>query len=226
MGDDFDPFGDGTAVIEQRMLSVNEVFVYKVPPLRTASGHRAEDWGLANPLFTGLLRIFHADTRLRIALYTFKDTTTLMETDENLVPFCECPIEVKPKGDITPFVDAVIDSSRYFVIRAKDPNSDRTTMIGVGFREREVAFDFKNSLNEYVKYVDRMHIASEMAEKREKGVSNEEDNEADEVSFSLSLYTRVYVHCSRISMMITTSSGRRSFIALFHAEKNNLTPLV
>ena len=185
MAEDFDPFGEKTPAIEQRVLSVNEVFVYKVPPLRTASGHRAEDWGLADPLFTGLLRIFQADTKLRIALYAYKDTTTLMDTNENLVPFCECPIEVQPKGEITAFVDAVIDSSRYFVIRAKDPSSNRSTLIGIGFREREVAFDFKNSLNEYVKYVDRMHLASEMAEKTVNGAPTEEDNEADhEVSFS------------------------------------------
>ncbi len=202
MADDFDPFGNGDSdesvqAIEQRCLSVNEVFVYKVPPLRTASGHRAEDWGLANPLFTGLLRIFQADTKLRIALYAFKDTSTLMETDENLVPFCECPIEVKPKGDITAFVDAVIDSSRYFVIRAKDPKSDRTTMIGVGFREREVAFDFKNALNEYVKYIDRMHMATQIAEKREKGGENdeEEDNEDVEVSGLMFADLRTVTYC-------------------------------
>ncbi len=35
------------------LLTIKEVFVYKVPPLRSASGHRAEDWNLAAPLFTG-----------------------------------------------------------------------------------------------------------------------------------------------------------------------------
>ena len=38
---------------EQTLLSVSECFVYKVPTLRSASGHRAEDWSLAAPLFTG-----------------------------------------------------------------------------------------------------------------------------------------------------------------------------
>ncbi len=32
--------------------------------------------------------------------------------------------------------------------------------LGVGFRERETAFDFKSCLNEYVKYVDRMDLAA------------------------------------------------------------------
>ena len=40
------------------LLSIKEVFVYKVPPLRSASGHRAEDWDLATPLFTGYSAIY------------------------------------------------------------------------------------------------------------------------------------------------------------------------
>lgn len=40
-------------VIEQPLLTIKEVFVYQVPPLRASSGHRAEEWGLANPVFTG-----------------------------------------------------------------------------------------------------------------------------------------------------------------------------
>lgn len=40
-------------VIEQPLFTIKEVFVYRVPPLRASSGHRAEEWGLANPVFTG-----------------------------------------------------------------------------------------------------------------------------------------------------------------------------
>ena len=40
-------------VIEQPLLTIKEVFVYKVPPLRASSGHRAEEWGLASPVFSG-----------------------------------------------------------------------------------------------------------------------------------------------------------------------------
>jgi adaptin ear-binding coat-associated protein 1/2 len=159
------------AEIERRVLQVNEVFVYKVPPLRTASGHRAEDWGLADPLFTGHLRIFQTSIKLRIALYAYRDTSTLMSTDENLILFGECPIEVKPGEDVTTYVDAVIDSSRYFVLRLKDPKSTRTTNIGIGFRERETAFDIKNSLNEYVRFIDRMAKADEMQAKSAENVS-------------------------------------------------------
>lgn len=71
--------------------------------------------------------------------------------------------EVKPGENILNFVDGVIDSSRYFVIRIKDPNSSRTTWLGVGFRERDQAFDFKNCLNEYVKFINRMHLANQLS---------------------------------------------------------------
>lgn len=35
-------------------------------------------------------------------------------------------------------------------------------MIGIGFRERDQAFDFKSALNEYVKYIDRMAQADRL----------------------------------------------------------------
>jgi len=162
--------------IEQIVLNVSECFVYKVPPLRTASGHRAEDWGLANPLFTGFLRVTQADTKLKITVYAYRDPTKLLASEDNLAKFAECPIEVPPKGDITPFVDAVIDSSRYYVLRIKDPASTRTTLLGVGFRERETAFDLKNVLNEYVRFVDRMDTAKRLAEMRANG-----DDSADKI---------------------------------------------
>lgn len=40
-------------LIEQPLLTIKEVFVYRVPHLRASSGHRAEEWGLADPVFTG-----------------------------------------------------------------------------------------------------------------------------------------------------------------------------
>jgi len=149
---------------EQTVLTANEVFVYKVPPLRTASGHRAEDWGLDKPVFTGAMKIFQTEKKLRIVIYRFNDPTTVLTTPENLTAFAECHIEVKPKEDITGYVDAVIDSSRYYVLRIQDPkNPTRSVHIGVGFRERDTSFDFKNALNDYVRFIDRMALADQMA---------------------------------------------------------------
>ena len=102
---------------ESIVLNVSECFVYKVPPLKTASGHRAEEWGLDNPLFTGFLRVYHCDTLLRIVVFRYRDETTHRSTDDNLSLFCECVVQVTEDEDMTSFVDGVIDSSRYYVLR-------------------------------------------------------------------------------------------------------------
>jgi adaptin ear-binding coat-associated protein 1/2 len=140
--------------------------------------YRAEEWGLEKPLFTGHLKIFQNDVKLRITLFRYKDESTLLATPENLIQFADCPFQITPGEDVTAFVDSVADSSRYFVLRfllhlrtlltlpvrrIKDPNSNRTAFLGIGFRERDTSFDFKNALNEYVRYVDRMNTAEQMA---------------------------------------------------------------
>lgn len=50
--------------LEILVLTISECFVYKIPPLRSASGHRAEEWDLANPLFTGCIRVYQADVKV------------------------------------------------------------------------------------------------------------------------------------------------------------------
>lgn len=171
-------------VVEQCLLTVKECFVYRVPPLKTASGHRAEEWGLETPLLTGHLKIFQADDKLRIVLYRYKDPTSFAVGD-NLLPFAECPIQMTPHEVITPFVDAVIDSSRYFAIRIKDPaNPNRFATLGIGFRERDAALDFKQVLNDYVRYVDRMAAAEVMAAAHEgrNSLDEAEQNATDTAS--------------------------------------------
>lgn len=55
--------------VELLTLTINECFIYKVPPLRSASGHRAEDWKLETPLFTGCLKVYQADTKVRVLAF-------------------------------------------------------------------------------------------------------------------------------------------------------------
>jgi hypothetical protein len=81
-----------SSVVELLNLTIKECFVYKVPPLRTASGHRAEDWNLASPIFTGCMRIFQADTKLKIRIYKYKNPDGLIVDNDNIQLFGECPI--------------------------------------------------------------------------------------------------------------------------------------
>ncbi|RYH17875.1 DUF1681 domain-containing protein [archaeon] len=63
-----------SSTVDMHVISLSECFVYKVPPLRSASGHRAEDWGLEHPLFTGCLKIYQNDDRVSYSLFTVDRT--------------------------------------------------------------------------------------------------------------------------------------------------------
>ena len=60
------------------------------------------------------------------------------------------------------YVDAVIDSSRYFALRCEDAKSGRHVYVGVGFRERNHATDFKSALQDYVGGIRREKEAEKM----------------------------------------------------------------
>ena len=105
--------------IEQIILRLGDCFVFKVPPLRSASGHRAESWDLEKPLFIGFLRVYQNDKQLFVRIYKFASAYKKDPNDDDLVLFAECPIEIKPKEAITSYIDNVVDSSRYFVLKIK-----------------------------------------------------------------------------------------------------------
>mmetsp|Transcript_1826 Transcript_1826/g.2731 ORF Transcript_1826/g.2731 Transcript_1826/m.2731 type:complete len:302 (+) Transcript_1826:70-975(+) len=151
---------DDLVVLQQTLLRVEETFVYKVPPMMTSSGHRAEDWNLAKPIATCSLHVDRVDSKLLLQL--FKDRPKLDgppgATEKYL--FAQCKVSLKinlssSKELSTPkmehWVEAVTDSSRYFVIRISDENTGREAHVGMGFRERNEALNFKMSLQDYEK---------------------------------------------------------------------------
>jgi hypothetical protein len=62
--------------------------------------------------------------------------------------FANCPVEAYPGVAI----EAVSDSSRYFVLRIQDDNG-RSAFIGIGFGDRSDSFDFNVALQDHFKYV-------------------------------------------------------------------------
>lgn len=124
---------------ERTLLVKPEVFVYKIPPRPSARGYRAADWNLATPDWTGRLRCLSKGRACSIKL----------EDKNSGALFAECPVEKYPGVS----VEAVTDSSRYFVICIQD--SGRKAYIGIGFSDRSDSFDLNVALQDHFKWVKK-----------------------------------------------------------------------
>nr|CAD7574194.1 unnamed protein product [Timema californicum] len=91
---------------ESILLVKSEVLVFKIPPRTTNRGYRAADWNLAEPQWTGRLRLVAKG----------KECVLKLEDKTTGELFAKCPIETYPGVA----VESVTDSSRYFVLRIQD----------------------------------------------------------------------------------------------------------
>jgi len=122
--------------VESVLFVAREISLYRIPPMETMEGYKAADWGLANPLWKG---------RLRILERASTGATILLEDGQTGSIFARAPYNndqvVKP----------VLDSSRYFVVRVEDPASGNRAFLGIGFTDRTESFDFNVALQDYDK---------------------------------------------------------------------------
>uniref|UniRef100_A0A8C4X7Q7 NECAP endocytosis associated 2 n=1 Tax=Erpetoichthys calabaricus TaxID=27687 RepID=A0A8C4X7Q7_ERPCA len=115
-----------------------EVHVYRIPPVSSNRGHRAAEWKLDQPAWSGRMRI---TAKGNIAYIKLED-----KTSGEL--FAQAPVEQYPGIS----VESVVDSSRYFVIRIQD-GTGRHAFIGIGFADRGDSFDFNVALQDHFKWV-------------------------------------------------------------------------
>ncbi|XP_063041964.1 adaptin ear-binding coat-associated protein 1 [Engraulis encrasicolus] len=123
---------------ESILMVKPDVNVYRIPPRASNRGHRAADWKLDTPDWSGRMRI---TARGKVAFIKLED-----KVSGEL--FAQAPITEYPGIA----VETVSDSSRYFVLRIQDDNG-RSAFIGVGFGDRGDAFDFNVSLQDHFKWV-------------------------------------------------------------------------
>jgi hypothetical protein len=173
MKKDADDDDDLKVVLTQTLCKMEQVFVYKIPPMKISSGHRAEDWDLAKPAATCSLALVQRDNTLLIQLLghrpkqvTGKEETSLSASDhapptvmEDFL-FAQATIVSDPTCDkalrpIEYWVEAVVDSSRYFVIRCEDEKSNRQAHVGIGFRERDESLNFKMGMEDFWRSMER-----------------------------------------------------------------------
>ncbi|GAB4841734.1 hypothetical protein Ancab_022456 [Ancistrocladus abbreviatus] len=126
---------------EHTLLVVREVSVFKIPPRTTSGGYKCGEWLQSDKIWTGRLRVVSAKHRCEIRL----------EDPNSGELFAAC--FVLP-GQRELSVEPAVDSSRYFVLKIEDGRG-KHAFIGLGFAERNEAFDFNVSLSDYEKYVRR-----------------------------------------------------------------------
>jgi hypothetical protein len=125
----------------------------------------ADDWDLANPIATCSLHVLRRDSSLLIKLLTDKPKKNGPPgaTEKHL--FAQSTIALdffkqqqqqqqqnQQQNQISMmghWIDPVTDSSRYFAIRISDEKRKKEAQIGIGFRERNDALNFKMSLQDY-----------------------------------------------------------------------------
>ncbi|KAI3449790.1 hypothetical protein Pfo_006455 [Paulownia fortunei] len=126
---------------EHTLLVVREVSVYKIPPRPTSGGYKCGEWLQSDKIWSGRLRVVSCDTRCEIRL----------EDPNSGELFAACFVN---PGQREVAVESVLDSSRYFVLRIED-GCGKHAFIGLGFNERNEAFDFNVALSDHEKYVKR-----------------------------------------------------------------------
>lgn len=111
-------------------------------------------------------------------------------TEDALFAMCLIDLE-ESKKKVEHFVEAVVDSSRYYVVRITDTKSGRHANIGVGFRERDDASNFRMALQEYERSLERERIAQAMhhayEEQHENASESSDGNDKNVASLSASL---------------------------------------
>ncbi|XP_037938488.1 NECAP-like protein CG9132 [Teleopsis dalmanni] len=139
---------------ESVLIVKPEVFIYKIPPRANVRGYRAADWNLGEPTWTGRMRLVAKGTACNLKL---EDKTTG-------ALFANCPIDTYPGVAI----EAVSDSSRYFVIRVQDDNG-RSAFLGLGFGDRSDSFDLNVALQDHFKWVkNQEQIEKEKTEPKQE----------------------------------------------------------
>lgn len=142
--------------------------------------NRAEDWNLAQPLQTCRLLVERRGDVL-VLEFTTAETGAL---------FCQSSIDLRastgsagdivrePQRQLEQWVEPAVDTSRYFAVKIQGVGG-REALVGFGFRERDQATDFRESIQYYERAMRRER---EAATRQHQQQGNNNDNAVDGTS--------------------------------------------
>ncbi|BGP45324.1 hypothetical protein JCM10450v2_001142 [Rhodotorula kratochvilovae] len=131
--------------IESILFIAREVYVYSIPPRNSNAGYRAAEWGeMTEPMWRGRLRVVERGSDVPTeCLINLEDK----DSGELFAQAPYKPSKQNPNGGC----EAVLDSSRYFVLTVVDATSGQRAYVGMGFPERTESFDFNVALQDWSK---------------------------------------------------------------------------
>ena len=138
-----------SALVEHTLSVLQLAHVYTLPPRSSAGGWHCQEWPKTNHIFSGRVHIVALGDQCKIKLIDPEKGTL----------FAECPLN---NDNPTLSVEPVVDSSRYFVLRVSD-GSGRHAFLGMGFLERDHAFEFNVTLQDHVKRLRNEKEAEKLA---------------------------------------------------------------
>ena len=118
--------------LEYVLLSKKECFAYAVPPATSSGGFKASDWG--NCIWKGRCQVCSKGDILVIKL---------VEPDGQLFAACPIPLSLPLEASI----ERTTDSSRFFVLKLE--RAGRKVLMGFGFEQRNDAFDFNATIQDF-----------------------------------------------------------------------------
>lgn len=133
--------------------------MYRIPALKNAGGHRADDWNLAEPLQTCSLLVERRGDQLVLDFLT----------DGGSKLFCQSIVDCSADSGqpLQHWLEQVVDSSRYFTLKITGQGG-REALIGFGFRDRDQATDLRESMQHYETAMRREKEAAEAIQKAPK----------------------------------------------------------
>ncbi|ORY55548.1 adaptin ear-binding coat-associated protein 1 NECAP-1 [Leucosporidium creatinivorum] len=130
---------------ESVLFVARECYVYRIPPRTSAEGYRAASWGdMGQPLWRGRLRVLEKGSDVPSKCFIRLEDANTGEL------FALTPYQPS-KSNTNGGVEAVLDSSRYFVLTVVDQESGQKAYLGMGFPERSESFDFNVALQDWSK---------------------------------------------------------------------------
>jgi len=127
---------------ETTLCIIKECFVYRIPPRRGTQSYRAGEWDVSTFIWSGRV----------VVKSKGKDCVIRLEDPNTGELFAVSPVR---EGSVEP----VVDSKRYFVLRIE--NGNKHAFVGMGFTDREQAFDFTSALQDHYNYVKAEKEAEE-----------------------------------------------------------------